>query len=189
MEALEYKERMLDYYPDVIKSINDYQAIINSEAYEFGDVSKAMEDVLNNAYLTTMDESRLSQWEEILNIRILPNSTIQDRRDVVIARLRGQGKLNTESINAIVNTFTGGSAKSWIEDSVLYVEITPPPSDKQYKFENVENELRYKVPAHLGLVVTRNYYTWKQLNESNENWGEVNTNFDTWEDVLLHVES
>ena len=114
---------------------------------------------------------------------------MEDRRDVIIARIRGQGKLNTEMINTIVNTFTGGSAKSWIEDSTLYVEITPPPGNKQYKFENIERELQNKVPLHLGLSVIRNYYTWDDIKKTNNTWGNVKNKFTTWEDVLLHVPS
>lgn len=189
MNTVDYKERMLDYYPPVIKSIGDFQAIIDSEYPEIDELHVSMNEVLDNAYMLTMDEGRLTQWENVLNINVLPDSTLDDRRDVVIARLRGQGKLNTETINSIVNTFTGGSANSWIENSVLHVEITPPPNNKQYKFENIENELKNKVPSHLGLVVVRNYYTWGELKDTNPTWNDVKNNFDTWEDVLLYVES
>jgi hypothetical protein len=105
----------------------------------------------------------------------------------VIARIRGQGKLNTNLINVIVNTFTGGSAISWVENNVLYVEVTPPPNNKQYRFENVEQELSKKVPAHLGFQVSRNYYTWEDIKRNHTNWGEVKDNLESWESVYLFV--
>lgn len=186
---INYKDRMLDYYPPVIQSIKEYRVIVDTEYPEIEDLHYSMDEVLDNAYLMTMDENRLAQWEKILDIKILSNSSIEDRRDVVIARLRGQGKLNTNLINTIVNTFTGGKANSWVEDSTLYVEITTPPGNKQYRFENIENELKQKIPSHLNLVVTRNYYTWKDVAEENDTWRDVKNNFDTWEDVLLHSKS
>ena len=188
MEALEYKERMMDYYPPVVKNIKDIKAIIDVESEELSNISKSMSNVLDNAYILTMDENRLSQWEKILGVRVLSDSTIDERRDVVIARLRGQGKLNTNTINEIVHTFTGGSANSWFENSTLYVEITPSPTNKQYRFENIENELKHRIPCHLGLEVIRRYYTWDEVKNTNDNWNEVKNNFDNWEDVLLHVE-
>jgi hypothetical protein len=180
-----YKQRMTDYYPNVVSMIKEFKAIIDAEYPEFHDINIAQSDTLDNAYLTTMGEGRIIQWEQVLGIDPLPDSTIDDRRDTIVARIRGQGKLNTAMINAIVNAFTGGTANSWIKDSVLYVEITPPPNNKQYRFENVEQELRKKVPAHLGINVSRNYFTWGEINDSFDSWNNVHETLDTWENVYL----
>ena len=142
--------------------------------------------MVNDAYLSTMSNDRVLQWEQLLGIRPLEDSTLDDRRDTIIARIRGQGKLNTTLINSIVNSFTGGTAESWIEDGVLYVEITPPPNSKAYRFENVEQELAKKVPAHLGLQVSRNYYEWGGVKKNLSTWQDVR-DFGTWNSVYLFV--
>lgn len=182
-----YYERMNSYYPEVIRTIEEFQAIIDSEYPEFGGLESGRDEVINDAYLPTMSEARISQWEQLLNIKALENSTLDDRRDTIIARIRGTGKLNTELISSIVNAFTGGSANSWVKDSTLYVEITPPPTNKQYRFENVESEINKRVPAHLGLNVSRNYSEWSQIKSDFATWGDVKNNFDTWNDVYLYV--
>ena len=182
-----YKERMNGYYPSVVQTIKEFQAIINSEYPEIEALHEGNERVLADAYLTTMTEERIEQWEKILKIQPIENSTIEDRRDTILARIRGQGKLNTALINSIVNTFTGGTAISYIVDSVLYVEITPPPENKQYQFTNVEQELALKVPAHLGLKVARNYYTWNDIIAYAPTWQDVYDSFETWEDVYLYT--
>lgn len=187
MVTIKSGERMLNYYPEVIKKIQEFKAIAHTEGYEFDELKLHSDEVLNNAYLLTMDETRIAEWEKILGIRPIENSTVEDRRETIIARIRGQGKLNTEMINIIVNTFTGGTANSWIKDSTLYVEITPPPKNKQYRFENVEQELAKKVPAHLGFKVSRNYYTWEETKNKFTTWNDVKSSFDKWEDVLLFV--
>ena len=185
--GLMYRQRMNSYYPDVIRSIQEFKAIVDSESTEFEDLSINRESVLNDAYLTTMGEARITEWEKILGIQPLDHSTITDRRDNVIARIRGQGKLNTNLINTIVKTFTEGAAESWVENGVLYVAITPPPNNKQYRFDNVELEISKKVPAHLGFQISRNYYTWGEIKNSHSTWNDVNTYFDKWNDVLLFV--
>lgn len=187
--TIDYRERMMGYFPQVISVIKEFQAIVDSEYPELDTLNNESNDVLNNAYLLSMGEERIAQWEKILDINIVDDSTLEDRRDVIIARLRGQGKLNTTLINAIVNTFTGGSANSWVENSVLHVEVTPSPNNKQYKFENIERELKNKVPTHLGLEVMRNYYTWGEVIEIATTWDDVKSTFNTWEDVLLYVAS
>ena len=182
-----YKERMNGYYPMVVRSILEFQAIIDSEYPEFEDLDKGKNTVINDAYLLTMEEDRIIQWEQILGITPLPDSTVDDRRDTIIARIRGQGKLNTAMINSIVNAFTGGTAKSWVENSCLYVEITPPPGNKQYQFANVQQELSKKVPAHLGFKISRNYFTWQEIYDNFDTWQNVENDLSTWEDVYLFV--
>ena len=93
-----YKERMIGYYPPILSAILEFQAIIGAEYPEYERISTERDTVLNDAYLLTMDEERVLQWERILGITPLVNSTLQDRRDTIVARIRGQGKLNTEPL-------------------------------------------------------------------------------------------
>lgn len=182
-----YKERMNSYYPQVIQSIHEFKAIINANYPEFEDLSSGVTRVVNDAYLATMSEERIEQWEQILGITPIDGSSTSDRRETIIARIRGQGKLNTSLINSIVNVFTGGTANSWVENSVLYVEITPPPNNKQFQLTNVEQELKKKIPAHLGFNISRNYFTWGNINETFETWEAMNEALPTWQDVYLFV--
>lgn len=184
------QDRMLGYYPEVIKDIYDIQAVIDGEYPEFKLLNEEyIESVQNNAYLLTMDESRITQWEELLSLQVIPGSTIEDRRDAVIARIRGNKKLNTESIQSIVSAFTNGKAVSWFADSFIHVEIKPPQGNKQYVFKNVENELEKRKPAHLGLSVTRKYSTWDNIKMEFDSWDSVKDDFATWDDVFYYVKT
>lgn len=180
-----YKERMKSCYPQVINKIAEFKAIIDSEYKEFADLHLLCDEVAENAYLGTMHEARIVEWEKALDIKPLPISTLEDRREVIMARLRGQDKLNTAVINAIVNTFTGGKAHSYIQDSTLVVEVEPPSGNKNYVFENLEYELASRVPCHIGLSVIRKYNRWIDIKEANEDWSDVHKWYYTWEDVLL----
>ena len=182
-----YRERMNGYYPEVIQKITEFKSIIDAEYPEFEDVSLVKDSVTDNAYLTSMGESRIAEWEQFFGIRPVSGSTLSDRRETIIARIRGQGKLNSELINAIVGTFTGGTANSWVENSILYVEITPPHNNKQFIFANVEQELAKKVPAHLGFEVSRNYFEWRDIQSTHPTWQDIKNNFETWNDVYLFV--
>lgn len=183
-----YQKRMLNYYPPVIQSVQEFRAIIDSESPEIKALADGGEAVLNDAYLPHMSDDRVLEWENALGIIPLKDSTFGDRRDTIIARLRSQGKLNTATINAIVSAFTEGTANSYIQDGVLYVDITPPPNNKVYKFDNVERELAKKVPAHLGLVVRRNYATWGDVARQYSSWNAVKQ-LSNWEELVNWVDS
>lgn len=179
--------RMLDYYPEVIKCIEEFKGIIHAEGFEVDFLKSDMNVVVDNAWLTTMDENRIVEWEKLLNISLSPEDTIEDRRDRVIATIRGRGKLNTHLINSVVGAFTnGGTAESYIKDSVLYVEINPPIDNKQYKFTNVENALKPLVPSHLGFVVSRNYATWGEIKNNFASWNAV-YDLENWGELTLYI--
>lgn len=193
---INYNERMWDYYPEVIKAVLEFQAIINSEAPAIESINNGLQRVLDDAYLRTMSEDRIKQWEKVLDIQPIQGSTYEDRRETIIARILGQGKLNSENIEKIVSTFTGGTANSWVANRTLYVEVTPPPNNKNYQFANVEQELKRKIPAHLGFKVERNYFTWGDVNKDHTNWQQVydennpndgNERDNGWREVLFFV--
>lgn len=182
-----YRKRMLGYYPPAIQSVHEFQAIIDSEYPEIELVNEADERVISDAYLLTMSEDRTSEWERFLGIHPAQDSEVSTRRDAVIARVRAQNKLNTTTINAIVNAFTSGTARSWVEDSTLHVVITPPPNYKLYDLDAVAQELSRKIPAHLGLNVTRTVNSWGDVKNKNTGWKEVRACHEDW-DAVLHTE-
>lgn len=181
-----YRERMLNYYPPVVSSIKEFQAIVGSESTEMEQLANARDSVMNDAYLLTMGEERIKNWERVLGLTYDQKATLQDRRDTIIARIRAKGKLNTASIRAIVNSFTGGTAEATMEDSTLVVKIKPPSGNKSYQFESVEKELSKNLPSHIGLSVVRDYPIWDDYKTETDNWGEVMLYYPTWEEVLLH---
>ena len=179
--------RMLEYYPDVLKRIADFKALVYSEGFEIDFIKSDINLTLTDAYLSTMSEKRISEWESLLGLPYNSTNTLDDRRERVIASIRGKGKLNTSLINSIVGSFTnGGTATSYIKDSVLYVKINPPLDNKQYKFPNVEESLQASVPAHLGLVVTRNYATWGEIKDNFASWESISS-LDNWESLKLYI--
>ena len=157
LQGTVYGQRMINYYPKVVSAIQEYRAIIESEYPEFENLNTSNQFVLDDSTLLYMHEERIEQWEKALGIKPIEGSSLGDRRDTIIARIRGQGKLNMALISSIVNAFTGGTANSWVADSTLYVVITPPPNNKQFQFANVEQEIGKKIPAHLNYQISRNY--------------------------------
>lgn len=186
-----YYAQMLDYYPEVIKVIREFQLLIATQSLEVDEMHRELIKILDNAYVSTSDNDQISKWEKYLGITPLPQGDddletwLADRRETILARLYKTPKFNSKSISDIVQIFTGGTASSYFKDGIIHVLIYPPKDNKQYKFENVEQELRNKIPAHLMFQVDRNYYTWLQTHDNYPTWGDVNNNFSSWEEVLL----
>lgn len=189
---INYNERMLNCYPEVIKAIKDFKELIETEALEIEEMHEELTKLLANAYISTADEPTLAKWEKFLGITPLEQGEdtletwISDRRETVLARLYHTEKMNTKSIADVVKIFTGGEARSYFRDGVIYVLIAPPRNAKRYKFENVEQELQKKTPAHLILNVQRNYYSWEQVKDTYVTWDTV-MDVPNWEEVCYVV--
>lgn len=189
--VIDYNEQMLNYYPEVIKSIREFQLLIKTQSLDVTEMHEHLTKILSNAYVTTCDEATLVKWENILDITPLEQGNdsletwLEDRKDTILARLYQAEKLNTASISDIVKIFTGGTATSYFKNGVIHIYINTPVGSKQYKFENVEQEIRNKIPAHLMFTVERNYYTWLQTKEDYTTWNDVYNNVSTWEELLF----
>lgn len=190
--TINYNEQMLDYYPEVIKEIKEFQAMIETESLEVEEMHKKLTQILCDAYISTSSEERIAEWEKFLGINPLPQGDdsletwLSDRRETILARLYNSPKLNSKSISDIVSIFTGGTATSYFKDGTITVLISPPENNKQYKFENVEQEIRKKIPAHLKANIGVNYYTWNEVSSKNATWNDVKNNHEDWNDVLYH---
>lgn len=189
---IDYNEQMLDYYPEVIKAIREFQVLMATESLQIEEMHEKLTQLLEDAYVSTASAERIAMWESLLGIIPLPQGDdsmetwLEDRRETILARLYQTPKLNTKSIADIVSIFTGGTAISYFDNdtSTICVMISPP--NKQYKFENVEQELSKKIPAHLKFQVTVNYFTWAEVQRANTTWGDVLNNHADWKDVLYH---
>jgi len=191
--TVDYNEQMLNYYPEFIKAIREFQVLIKTQSAEIDDIHKELDKILANAYVETADEDKILEWEQLLGINPLPQGEdtyetwLQDRREVILARLFTMPKLNSEGIADLVNIFTNGDAKSFFKDGVIHIFVYPPRGNKQYKFENIEQEISKKIPTHLTFEIKRAYRTWGQISVENTYWDTVHAGFENWEDVLLDV--
>ena len=191
--TIDYNEQMLDYLPEIFKTIREFRALIASHSIKIEEIHEELPKILSNAYICDADIDTISKWETYLGITPLPQGEdsietwLEDRRETILARLYSPEKLNSESISNIVKIFTGGETLSHFANGTIYVVITPPKGNKQFKFENVEQELRKKIPAHLRMSVDRNYYTWSETKIEYDTWGDIK-NDDTianWRDLLV----
>ena len=125
--AIDYNAQMLNYYPEIIKAIKDFQELIKVQSFEVEEMHEELAKILTNAYVSTADESNLAKWEKFLGITPLEQGEddletwISDRRETILARLYHTEKMNSKSIEDVVKIFTGGQVKSYFRDGVIYV--------------------------------------------------------------------
>lgn len=174
------------YLPIILQDIAEYEALSSAETSIITDLEAKTNQIVEDSFLSTMSETRLAEWENALGI-IPSNTSIAQRRSVVLSRFRGTGKLNKTLIQAMVNAFTGGSAVITFEDGILKVSVSPPSSTfLDFSVDELTKELYKRKPAHLLMNVELAFITWEQLKNSFSSWGDIRDNFGDWSEVYLH---
>lgn len=110
---------------------------------------------------------------------------IEERRSVIIAKMRGQGKFDANMIKKIVSSWTGGSADVLFADSffeIIFTDILGTPSN----MEDVENMIAEIKPAHLGVRYIFKYTVWNDIDNANLTWNEIDALNLTWNQLATY---
>lgn len=105
------------YWPEHIQSIKEFQEIDKAVDIEIEKLWDALKTVLNNRYLSLMDQSECLELENMLNIQALPSDTLEDR----VRRIKGYFVSNLpytqNKLIEVLNVLCGGE-----DNYILLVE-------------------------------------------------------------------
>jgi len=175
---------LIVYLPPFYNGVLEMEQLLAAEDAEFNEAAEYNLWIIDQSTITNADESRIREWEKLL--QIIPAGTLAQRKMMVIATLRGKGKLNEAKIKMITESFTGDTdAEVTFANSTLRVRILPPDNGEIFLFPDVERALLPLIPAHIRLKVERWYCTWGDIKNNKASWQAVNNDFATWNDVKM----
>ena len=173
--------KMIGWYPTTVVAVDALRAVNDVVGHELDNARARGALLNNNAFLFWMDESRLAEWENALEIDVPENSTVEERRNVIVAKIRGQNKFNVSNIKSIVKTFTGGDAEVTVADGVISVKVLPPNNGQLYNQSALVWELKNKIPAHMQLNIERYYSTWGDVKNNETSWQSIRSGYTNWD--------
>ena len=173
--------KMIGWYPTTVVAVDAMRAVNDVVGHELDNARARGALLNNNAFLFWMDESRLAEWENALEIDVPENSTVEERRNVIVAKIRGQNKFNVSNIKSIVKTFTGGDAEVTVADGVISVKVLPPNNGQLYNQSALVWELKNKIPAHMQLNIERYYSTWGDVKNNETSWQSIRSGYTNWD--------
>lgn len=78
---------IIDYLPDIIKDVTEYQEIANAENPTINTLWENHRKTFNNQFINTLDEQGCARWEKMLDITPKGTATVEDRRLAILARI------------------------------------------------------------------------------------------------------
>lgn len=175
----EYFVDLSRYAPPFLAEIRELAEIYRAQGYEVGRLQHNLRDLLDQCFIVTATWG-LARWEEMYGVGTNLSLTYEQRREILMAKLRGHGTTTRQMIEDTAATFSGGEVKV-IEDNpghrfiVRFIGIKGIPRNMQ-AFISMLEDIK---PAHLAYVFEYRYTVWGEMEPYR--WGGLHGM--AWEDI------
>lgn len=157
-------EQISSFFPRWYLDIYEMKEIIKIEALVATNMEQAIDLILDNHFIDTLNEEKASELEAYLNISSVSDRSIEERRAIIKTYFLGRGKLSLSQIIAIVQALSGGKVTGSFlpRDSVSnnYIRIQINNCDIKTMLVDIISALQERIPAHLWVEL---YYTPRKI--------------------------
>lgn len=152
-------EVWMGYLPSFYHGVREMKAIANAEGAELDKLDESLENLIDQYYPETATWA-LSRYEQDLGIPVNPSKPLEQRRSVVISKMRGSGKVSASMLKNVAQAYERGSIEVSVQPAEYRVTIhfrdtlgiPPNLSDLQSAIEAIK-------PAHMAVDYALRYLT------------------------------
>lgn len=177
----EYFVDLARYVPPFLAELRELAELYRTEGYEIGYLQHNLRDLFDQAFIVSATWG-LVLWEQMYGVTTNMSLSYEQRREILMAKLRGQSTTTKQMIQETAAAFSGGEVQM-TEDNphhhfiVRFVGVKGIPRNMQ-AFIDMLNEIK---PAHLSYSFEYTYTTWGDL--KGMTWGELKNM--TWGEVKV----
>ena len=159
----EYFHDVSRYIPEYLIEKRELRASCHAEGYEIGLAYYNIRDSFDQLFLTSATWG-LNRWEGMYGIDTNLSLSYEQRREIIAAKIRGQGTTTRQMIEATAAAFSGGEVEV-IEDNpnshftIRFIGVKGIPRNMQ-AFIVMLKSIK---PAHLKYSFEYTYTTWNSL--------------------------
>ncbi len=169
------------YLPDYYKGVREMEKLQETLGLEIGQLKVRAIDVLDQAFVETATGS-LGRWEAELGLSSDPSKSYASRREMIKAKLRGNGTTTPEMIQRTASAFSGGVVEvREVTDEyrfeIHFVSTLGIPPNMAGLIQIIE-EIK---PAHLAYEFVFSYTWWNSVkaltwnSAHSKSWNELRT--------------
>ncbi|WP_226000883.1 YmfQ family protein [Paenibacillus sp. BJ-4] len=167
-------KKLMSYLPDYYQEIEEFVQIMDAEDIEFDKLNAAIVDTFSQFHPETATWG-IKYWEKDLKIVSMPSKPIEQRRSVVISKMRGSGKVSASMIKNVADSYDRGEVDVTVYPSEYYFVIRfigtlgIPPN-----LQDLKDAIEEIKPAHLEVrykfryLVIREIHHVMRINEINK---------------------
>ena len=171
-------ERLKEYLPDYYSGVVEMDQLMDTEGSEIDHLKKSVDELLDQYYPESATWA-IFRYEKDLHITPEAGKPIEQRRSVVISKMRGSGKVSGSLLKSVAQAYDGGKVDVSVSPSEYKIIITfidtlgTPPN-----IDDLKKALDDIKPAHLTLAYKfrfllvkdiHNVMTYNQLQQTQYN--------------------
>lgn len=158
---------------------------MEAEGIEFDSLWQALDETLDQVFVKKATWG-LDILEHELGIQTDSSKPIDQRRSIVISKLRGVGTVTAKMIQGVAEAFTNGEVE-------VTENITPYTIDIKFvgkrgvpeNLADIQQALREIIPAHLAIHYTFTYLVWNELDAQRWTWDILDGRGFTWDSLSV----
>ena len=160
----EYFVDLARYAPPFLAGIREMAEIYRTQGYEAGQLQHDLEELIEQCYIVTATWG-MSRWEQMFGVATNMSLTYEQRREILMAKLRGQGTTTRKMIEDTPNHLF----------VIRFVGIKGIPRNMQ-AFITMLEDIK---PAHLAYRFEYRYTIWREVKPYT--WGQMRHM--TWSEI------
>ncbi|WP_438497182.1 putative phage tail protein [Paenibacillus sp. IHBB 3054] len=157
------EERLKSYLPGYYSGIVEMDELMNTEGPEFDLLGARVEELLNQAYPEYATWA-LERYENELQIVVDSNKPDEQRRSVIISKMRGYGKVSGEMIKNVAQAYDGGTVDVAVVPAeyriiITFVDTLGIPAN----LDDLKQAIEDLKPAHMALDYKYRYLLIREI--------------------------
>lgn len=162
-------ERLKDYLPDYYRNVREMDELMNAEGTELDILGTRVEELLNQAYPESATWA-LERYEKELQIIVDINKPTDQRRSVVISKMRGLGKVSGTMIKNVAQAYDGGTVDVAVSPAeykiiITFIDTLGTPQN----LDDLKAALEEIKPAHMSLSYAFRYLLIREISSMSIN--------------------
>lgn len=151
---------ILDYLPDVIKDVTEYQEIANAENPTINTLWENHRKTFNNQFINTLDEQGCARWEKMLDMTPKGTATVEDRRLAILARINASLPYTYRQLENFLRNICADDYTLALDNANYKLTVLLNLS-RQNQFDEVTHLLSRVIPANIVFEVGLKYNQYK----------------------------
>ena len=179
---MEYRN-LIEYLPPFLAEYKEFQEIMRVVQVEIDDIRRSTQSNYDNQFISLLNENGCKRYEEMFDILVTDNATLEDRRFAILTKMQSQIPYTRLNLIKKLDLLCGkGNYDLSIDEKNYKITVLIELISKRQ--QKVVEELLYReVPANMIINVDLRYNQWYKV--KNKTWGDVTNS--TWENIRSEV--
>lgn len=152
-------EELLEYMPEYYTGVYEMEELLKAQGKALAANDKTQEQILDNQFIVTADETGVKAFEEQLGIVAKSNATLEERKQQIILESAPPQPLTKNYLYASSTNLLGINVRFEINTALRTVTAYATGNISEVQAENLRDWLYHILPVNMLLVVRIEFTT------------------------------